>query len=503
MGDQLVYAQAVRTNQKAEKDDTILAAATTEQSVISKLYAQIPFTDSKVDEGAAADSRMIPQKVYIIPGQDWFLDEECFDYEPQNEHLISPVDPCGPIRGSKGFSMTDLDQDVSLKGVYDLGGIQKRTSCCLRALAFVQRATKTHEDALLLMTSIAKFSTGQVKMDSTSFCRKAAALFETKVRDWDVCAVVEIESQEQMKLTLNQAKGLVALQWLGKSASESICKNIWNRLMAGYVGGKHFQNDPCNGQNLCSNCSYNNEAGVQYCKICNWTIERTTPSGPDYKEIVCGLACCHILSELAIDQENGSSAEKNSVGLGQLKNVLVSYQQLYPYSSVGKLGRSGFRKQCSCVIQLILTLSNFGSHKLRKDDFPEEFFFLKSELKTVIEVIEDTELIGKFIFCLSILGEDRESAWIIKGLRFLYNVEGWFGNTGRWTDTDASILRHYQTSWSAAVAMIDPLCTYNGTPSHYVNVWLTVVIDSKSSASNQVISMIDINLKANKHIFKW
>ncbi len=455
-----------------------------EEAAIAKLNAQNTPAQAGYED-ADDNAKMIPQKVYIIPGRDWFIDEEDFDYDSQNDCQSFSVR--GPIRGFHAYNITDAEQNVSFKAVCSLEIFQNRTACCLRALAFVQRAVISHEDAMLLMTSVTKFSARQVKIDSTSFCSQASTILESKLKDWDVFVTVESESQEQMHRTLSHAKGLVALQWLGKSASESQCKNIWDRLMLGYAAEKHAQKESCNRQNTCSNCSYNNEAGVQYCKICNWTIPRLSSNDPDYKNIMRGLACCHMLSELVFNQENGSSAgEKNLLGLEQIKYVFESYQQVYPYSSVGKLGRAIFRKQCFCVIQLILTLSNFGSHKLRKEDFSAEWVFLNSELKTVIEVIEDTELIGKFIFCLSVLGGDRESFWISKGLRFLHNVEGWFGNTGRWTDTDASIHRHYHTSWSAAVAMIEPVFAQSDRQSQYVQVWSTVVNESKILPSKQV-----------------
>ncbi len=496
----MLFAQAVTAKQNPEIGNTSSQAAIVDQTAIAMANAQNAPAESKLNEfadGIDARIMMIPHKVYIIPGQDWLIDEEDFD----SDDYPNSSDLCGrgPMRGFKGYNMTNLEQDVSFKALCGLESFKNRTACCLRALAFVHRATRTHEDALLLMTSITKFSTGQVKIDSSSFCSQAAIIFESKIRDWDVCTTIETNSKEQMKRLLGFAKGLVALQWLGKSASESICKNIWDRLMKGHVGGKHVQIESYNQQNICSNCSYKNEAAVQYCKLCNWTIQRLASNDPDYKETLRGLVCCHLLSELFFDGENCSSAEKkNLIGLGLMKHVFESYQQLYPYSSVGKLGSAVFRQQCSCVIQLILTLSNFGSQKLCKDDFPAEWTFLNSELKTVIEVMEDTELVGKFIFCLSILGVDRGTGWITKGLCFLHNVEGWFGKTGRWTDTDASIRRHYHTSWSAAVAMIDPVHTHSDHQSQYVQLWSKVVNESKFLPSKQVGMKVE-NLQAQLH----
>jgi hypothetical protein len=483
--------QAASANQTSTHGDM---EQTTNADLNQNFNAKNSSAESRLKEFEANNEKLVPQKVYIIAGHDWFTDEDGFNDNPNHNYLISQ-----DSYGFQGYIMADLDQDILIKAVSVQERLQKRSSCSLRALAFVNRAIKapnSHWDSisgnvLLLMTSILKCSKGQLKIDSTSFCSQAVGCLESHSNCKFVGAEFDAESPEQMKQALSHAKGLVAMQWLGKSANIQICQNVWNRVMKSYVSQRTaVHGDLCTRLNVCSNCAYNNEAGTHYCKICTWTIQTVFPSSIDYDEILQGLECCHILSELVVDPEDRTSAErKNLVGLGLMRNVLQKYHAMYPYSSVGKLGRAVYRKQCLCVTRLILTLSNLGSSKLQKSDFPAEWIFLNAELKTLIEVTADTELVGKFIFCLSILGGpgDRESNWMIsKGLQFLHHVEGWFGNTGRWTDTDASISHHYNTSWSAAVAMIDPVHTLDESISQYVQLWSTVVTELNIIPSIQV-----------------
>jgi hypothetical protein len=137
-----------------------------------------------------------------------------------------------------------------------------------------------------------------------------------------------------------------------------------------------------------------------------------------------------------------------------MDHVLNLYSQIYPYLPMDHLGKDLFKQQCYCVTHLILALSNYGRYRLPSRLFRAEWKFLHTELRTVLRM-EDPELVGEFVDCLSILCAPEQSLDLIRGRSFLLDLEARFGTRGRWTDTDADFYRHYHSSWCAAVGLMD------------------------------------------------
>lgn len=85
---------------------------------------------------------------------------------------------------------------------------------------------------------------------------------------------------------------------------------------------------------------------------------------------------------------------------------ITSVMQYLPivraYQSVDVLGHNFYKLQCYFVTHFIYVFSDWGYHRLRRELFSEEFNFIVANLKLVIQ-LQDAEIVGEFLQCLSIL----------------------------------------------------------------------------------------------------
>lgn len=328
---------------------------------------------------------------------------------------------------------------------------------------------------MLMLSTTAAQSKGQLRTDAGFFCRQAISMFQSRVIGHDFSDRAFIPSKD-MPLILSWAKAFVAMKWFKNEDLpvtsgwlETIRTRISEFANTGLDPAKKLENMRNFSSNIhlsrCDNCTYENESNQCFCKYCGWVLQNKIPN---YREICSSLSNGHILAELESIQDQHAAAE-NSI---HIVDAFKQYVQIYPYATSDILGAPIFKMQCHCIAQLILVMSNFGRHNLNKNDLLLEWTFCHSEIGAVIEM-EDVELVGKFISCLLIMGADEASPEICRGRIFLRNMEAWFGNTGRWTDTNVDIDCHYRTSWFASVALMQRMS--NLDESIYLKTWKSIL----------------------------
>ena len=463
----------------------------TTQATINSIAEAIQFNSS---HETAHDSGLNGFYGYLISSEDT---ESWRKYVLDSSTFLNPRFTWSPIyHAGKRFAALDFFES-NLAKTQNL--TREDSASCLRALAFVNRAIKTNHsqwdsvvgEVMLMLSSLADSGSGQLKIDARRFGQQAITKLQSLLTDNNQPQV------EDHRFLMSYSKALVAAQRLGMDLSgnqafntilskakevilNEASRNNSDSSKSGNDQGINLESTHLYGDIACKNCSHHNEAQHSFCKYCGWVLQNKIPN---YIEITDSLTACHIISELG--ESEFSCQEPANIKIKTARAFLQRYQKIYPLSSLDNLGLPIFKQQCLCITQLIMTLSNYGRHHLNKGDFPAEWTFLSSELVTAIQ-IEDVQLVGQIVFCLSIISANEPSPQLYSGRAFLRSVEAWFGNTGRWTDTDADLESHYRTSWFAAAALMDP--SFQHSPPTLVAVWKSVFDSSQKDFEQKMRS---------------
>eukprot|EP01032_Pedospumella_encystans_P017555 gene17555-20000_t len=131
-------------------------------------------------------------------------------------------------------------------------------------------------------------------------------------------------------------------------------------------------------------------------------------------------------------------------------------------SEKGSIDREAYKQQCYFVTHVIYAFSDYGQHPLRRQLFIEEYKFIVTNTATVIEVLEDAELVGEFLHCLRVLqytpARDPDLEQLFQdGMDFLLQREKHYGCMGRWVATCRSkredIYTQYHACYCAVVGL--------------------------------------------------
>ena len=92
---------------------------------------------------------------------------------------------------------------------------------------------------------------------------------------------------------------------------------------------------------------------------------------------------------------------------GSISDNIMSMLRILPlmrsYQSLDSVGENTFIHQCYFATHLIYFFSDYGSHPLTRELFAEEFLFILDSIPVAMQRLDDPELVGEFLHCLSIL----------------------------------------------------------------------------------------------------
>jgi hypothetical protein len=92
---------------------------------------------------------------------------------------------------------------------------------------------------------------------------------------------------------------------------------------------------------------------------------------------------------------------------GSISDNIMSMLRILPlmrsYQSLDSVGENTFIHQCYFATHLIYFFSDYGSHPLTRELFAEEFLFILDSVPVAMQRLDDPELVGEFLHCLSIL----------------------------------------------------------------------------------------------------
>ena len=98
------------------------------------------------------------------------------------------------------------------------------------------------------------------------------------------------------------------------------------------------------------------------------------------------------------------------------------------------------------VTHVIYTLNDYSLYKLSPRDLPDDYAFLKTNLKHVVEM-KDAESMGELLDCLKAFDRASDAALIAEGEDFLLATQNTDGSWGSLSTKD--IYQRYHPTWTA------------------------------------------------------
>lgn len=185
----------------------------------------------------------------------------------------------------------------------------------------------------------------------------------------------------------------------------------------------------------CSTCGNENARGVRVCSTCKSPLVMKSPYD--------------VLSDALITTYTG---ERYGVVLGaRYAEVTRWLPRMRPYPA-GKSETDAFDDVAYAITHVIYTLNDYSAWRLRPEWLPDEFAFLKSNLKQLLEG-NNSETLGEFLETLRSFGVTENDGDMRAGIEFLLSRQN---DDGSWGDRDGrSIYTRYHSTWTAMNGLME------------------------------------------------
>ena len=115
-------------------------------------------------------------------------------------------------------------------------------------------------------------------------------------------------------------------------------------------------------------------------------------------------------------------------------------------------GQGDFRAAVLAITHLVYTLNDYGRYRLLPEWLPDEFDFLRANMKSALAA-GDAELLGEFVDSLRCFGlADCDSA-LSESVKYLLSSQNPDGSWGDPAEPDQH--KRYHTTWTAIDALRD------------------------------------------------
>lgn len=185
---------------------------------------------------------------------------------------------------------------------------------------------------------------------------------------------------------------------------------------------------------------------------CEEDEPKTSRSARKYAECV---ASARIMSryELLLDALVTTYAgDHYGVRLGAgLADVMALVPRMRPYR-VDEAANAGFIDVAYAVTHVVYVLNDYGKYRLRPEWLPDEFAFLKDNLRQSIKD-NDPETMGEFLDTLKAFGMTAQDALIRQGMEFILKRQHADGSWGERDGSDA--YTPYHSTWTAINGLME------------------------------------------------
>jgi hypothetical protein len=142
------------------------------------------------------------------------------------------------------------------------------------------------------------------------------------------------------------------------------------------------------------------------------------------------------------------AAERFGVALGgaQYADVLRWLPTLRPYRGGWDDSNPDFYDTVYAITHIVYTLNDYSLYRLSPRWLPQEFAFLKANLKEAV-TSKDPETVGEFLDALRAFGLEDTHRLIRRGIDYLLSCQN---KDGSWGDVGAEeVYRRYHPTWTA------------------------------------------------------
>jgi hypothetical protein len=177
-------------------------------------------------------------------------------------------------------------------------------------------------------------------------------------------------------------------------------------------------------------CGCWNERGRKRCRECRGRLEMMTRYGVWYNALISAYA-----------------AERFGVALGGARyaDVLSWLPTLRPYRGGWDDSNPDFYDTIYAITHIVYTLNDYSLYRLSPRWLPQEFAFLKANLKEAV-TSEDPETVGEFLDALRAFGLEDTHPLIRRGIDYLLSCQN---PDGSWGDAEAEgIYQRYHPTWT-------------------------------------------------------
>ncbi|HLG98451.1 MAG TPA: hypothetical protein VKX49_19190 [Bryobacteraceae bacterium] len=321
---------------------------------------------------------------------------------------------------------------------------RNRTGAIERALAFIEQSAAIPanfsdygSDYLYCFDSIAASGDPQLRAAAGRMGRRAAARW---ARTHSI-----VSAGASADGVADMVFGWLAASQLGQS--DARVKPELRRAAARFTAQDYLLFDPAKEAppsdipEECKRDSFQNARGAKVCAKCGRPLRMRSRYS--------------IWEDALITSYTG---DRYGIQLGApYREVLQWLPQMHPYLDRRQTTYPVFLDTIYSVTHVIYTLNDYGQHLLRRELLPDEYFYLRRNLREAIE-LHDPETTGEFLDSLKSFGLNTSDEAIRTGIAYLLDTQRADGTWSAATEKDAYTL--YHSAWTGIDGLKD--CRWRG-----------------------------------------
>jgi hypothetical protein len=184
----------------------------------------------------------------------------------------------------------------------------------------------------------------------------------------------------------------------------------------------------------CRRCGASNARGAKVCSICKTPLVMRTRYDVWYDALITAYV-----------------GERSGINLGaRYQDVLKWLPTLRPYRASPTGVGEEFHDTVYAITHIVYTLNNYSQYKLSPQLLPQEFEFLKANLKAAIDD-NDADMLGEFMDSLRAFGLTTDDASIRAGMEYYLSHQNRDGSWGNFDEKD--IYLRYHPTWNAIAGL--------------------------------------------------
>jgi hypothetical protein len=231
----------------------------------------------------------------------------------------------------------------------------------------------------------------------------------------------------------------------------------------------------------CKRCGASNVRGAKVCFVCKTPLIMRTRYDVWYDALITAYV-----------------AERSGINFGaRYLDVLKWLPTLRPYrASPGDVGEE-FHDTVYAITHIVYTLNNYSQYKLSPRLLPQEFEFLKTNLKAAIDDNDD-DMLGEFMDSLRAFGLTTNDPSIRAGMEYYLSHQN---RDGSWGDEkEKDIYLRYHPTWNAIAGLSEYTWKSEGLSFPEVKPWLEKWAQPESNNSSGLRLSPDTSLSRHRRL---